>query len=65
MYSLQKKLHISVTVYDAVKSLENGHSKNKTNILMTKRRLMKVDSIAECYRRILQYFGPALTDSKS
>ena len=53
----------------------NGHSKiDKTKILMTNGSLMmvksiadlmKVKSIAECSRSILQYFWPALSDIRS
>ena len=48
-----------------VKPVYNGHSKiDKTKVLMTTGSLMKVESIAEC-SCILQYFPPALSDSRS
>ena len=33
----------------------------KTKILMTNDNLMKIESIAECFRSILQYFWPAFS----
>ena len=51
-------------VQDTVKPVWNGHwKKDKTKILMTNGRLMKVESIAEW--SILQYFWPALSDNWS
>ena len=54
-----------MSVEDTVKPVLSGHSKiDKTNILMTNKSLMKVDSIAECSLwSILQYFWPALSDN--
>ena len=50
-----------------VKPVLSGHSKIvKTNALMANGSLMKVKSIAKCsHWSILQYFWPALIDSRS
>ena len=48
------------TVYklpSTIKPVENGHSKiDKAKVLTTNGSLMKVKSIAECSKSILQYF---------
>ena len=42
---------------NTVKPVLSGHSKiGKTKVLKTNGRLMKVESIAECSKSILQYF---------
>ena len=50
-----------------VKPVLSGHSKiDKTKVLKTNGSLIKVESIAECSpRSILQYFKPALGDTRS
>ena len=50
-----------------VEPVLSGHSKiDKTRILMTNGSLMKIECIADCSLwSILQYLGPALSDSWS
>ena len=52
---------------NTVKLVLSGHSKiDKTKVLKTNGSLMKVKSIAECSPwSILQYFLPALSNSRS